>query len=67
MLQLSFFFSATGEGALWYGNVNSQGTIHAEGYKQVNENSYGAALCISGNKLAVTTYDLREFIYSKIH
>lgn len=59
------FFSSTGEGALWYGTVDSHGKIHAEGYKQVNENSIGAALCMSGNKLAVTTYDLREFIYSR--
>ncbi|MDR2360689.1 MAG: hypothetical protein LBD85_05360 [Oscillospiraceae bacterium] len=58
----AFFFSSTEEGALWGGTVDKTGAITTIGYEIIS-GELGSTLCICKNQLAVTSYDLQEFIY----
>jgi hypothetical protein len=60
------YFSATEEGALWAGNVDANGRLVTYGYEIVSGDSLASALCMSNNNLAVTAYNLREFVYSGV-
>lgn len=56
------FFCSTEEGALWMGQVVPGGTLSILGYQTVGTYALGSALCSSGARLAVTAYDLHEYM-----
>lgn len=56
------FFCSTEEGALWMGEVQPGGTLSVLGYEKVGTAALGSALCSSGTRLAVTAYDLHEYM-----
>ena len=56
-----FFFSATEEGALWMGQIDREGKLSIVG-REVLTYSLGSALCFREGKLALTAYDLNEFL-----
>jgi hypothetical protein len=56
-----WFFSSTEEGALWMGRVSGSGRIDLEGHRYTGP-ALGSALCFQDGRLAVTSYDLHEFV-----
>jgi hypothetical protein len=57
----SIFFCSTEEGALWACELDAAGKVKIFGYKSITP-SLGAALCFSDGRLAVSAYDLLEFV-----
>lgn len=56
------FFCSTEEGALWMGEVQPGGNLSILGYQTVGTAALGSALCSSRTRLAVTAYDLHEYM-----
>ncbi|CCB65511.1 protein of unknown function [Hyphomicrobium sp. MC1] len=56
-----WFFSSTGEGVLWTGRLSDDGRIGIAGHQSIGP-ALGSALCFRNGRLAVTAYDLHEFV-----
>jgi hypothetical protein len=60
----SWFFCSTQEGALWMGKVDAGAGLSILGYEKVGAAALGSAVCASGIRVAVTAYDLHEYLIS---
>lgn len=54
------FFCSTEEGALWMGELELGGGLSLLG-SEIVTGQLGSALCIDGGRLALASYDLKEF------
>jgi hypothetical protein len=57
----TWFFCSTEEGALWMGQVEAGSDLSINGYQKVGA-ALGSAVCTSGIRVAVTAYDLHEYL-----
>lgn len=58
----SSFFCSTEEGALWMGQVLSDGKLSIVGNHAIPGGTLGSTICCQGKQLAATAYDLHEFV-----
>lgn len=55
------FYCSTEEGALWAGTICNDGRLQVAGHRLVTT-ALGAALCYRDRRLALTAYNLHEFV-----